>query len=810
MSFQINNLSLSKSLLEKLPSNNKHKRINIKKVYFHSLKKKDSSNSYENKFTFLKIISKNLQKYKTTKRQYETFIINSIIFDQKNHKVAVFKNYLLWDETSEFLKRFYKIKEIRDRIPKISEYYEKYTLFAPIYFGLDGLVILIMKKWTKRKKNYLEYIEDHEYDSSIKSNKKDQNFDPIIKSSLINEGSPTKSVASKNTLELTKYEIESTAKNKNKTKDLFKSLVSNKDFTIQKIDTKEINNKKQIFEEVDKKNSVSFSEIFDDLSSNYSILDNIHKKTKGKEINKNNKNIKSNPKKENIMTSSISINSKIKDSFSNKINKANNIFRNENKNYSINILSKKKNVTASCIPPCANSRQKKIGLIKKKKIYKFNTNNVQNIIQRNTDLLSNEKKLDNRILNSDGLSQKYQEYSTSNPIFNSVYNKKGTIKVYTSHNFLTDRNENGQIKNHLIDRTQKNTTISNNLLEDLSKKNTYSNFSGNMLGNMTERNYRNSKDRILINLKSKNKVCNSLRKNKNNYTDNINHNNRNSDSYSNKSCKVVLTHNRNDINHKSLCYLYERPKKKNLINCMIINNNTKKTLNKNDNKKFYAEDPLSYKMLQISNKKKKICLTTINSLYRIKEATNLIANNCNMSNNESSANKTNEKLSTFNSLNSLNNKKNLVLNQLTKKEIIYDNKKRLINQGINSGSLTSRDSSSSSMKRHFIQLNIPEKNSGLNTFRESQKSSQKIDLNLNLNIHFDIDVAKNGSKKVIFNNAIINQQHNCNTKFPTISAVNNEKSSNKTITSTLRNSYMKKVNKGIKSNRLNMNRKGKK
>ena len=35
-----------------------------------------------------------------------------------------FKNNLIWNETSEFLKRYYKKKETIERIPKISEYYE--------------------------------------------------------------------------------------------------------------------------------------------------------------------------------------------------------------------------------------------------------------------------------------------------------------------------------------------------------------------------------------------------------------------------------------------------------------------------------------------------------------------------------------------------------------------------------------------------------------------------------------------------------------------------------------------------------------
>ena len=101
------------------------------------------------------IISKNLKKHSTSPQKYNIFIINSIIFDQKSHLVSEFKNYLLWDETSEFLKRFYDLVESFDRLPNISRYYEDYTLFAPVYFGLNGLIVIIMNEWTRNKKTYL-------------------------------------------------------------------------------------------------------------------------------------------------------------------------------------------------------------------------------------------------------------------------------------------------------------------------------------------------------------------------------------------------------------------------------------------------------------------------------------------------------------------------------------------------------------------------------------------------------------------------------------------------------------------------------
>ena len=174
----------------------KEKRVNMNSHKSHKDKIKNISMkmSYKreknNKITPKYVMRKILKSHDTTIKKYNTLNINAIIFDQKNHKVATFKNYLIWDETSEFFKRYYKLYESVDRIPKISEYYEDYTLFAPVYFGLDSLILLIMNKWTKKKKKYLEYLEDKE-DEDSKSKIKRKDFKPLLNNELFNEKFPT-------------------------------------------------------------------------------------------------------------------------------------------------------------------------------------------------------------------------------------------------------------------------------------------------------------------------------------------------------------------------------------------------------------------------------------------------------------------------------------------------------------------------------------------------------------------------------------------------------------------------------------------
>ena len=60
---------------------------------------------FKDNFLYEKIIYKQIiLKYITMPLTYEINIINNIIYNEKNHIVAKFKDYLILDDNSEFLK----------------------------------------------------------------------------------------------------------------------------------------------------------------------------------------------------------------------------------------------------------------------------------------------------------------------------------------------------------------------------------------------------------------------------------------------------------------------------------------------------------------------------------------------------------------------------------------------------------------------------------------------------------------------------------------------------------------------------------
>lgn len=76
------------------------------------------------------------KKYLTSRDYYNIKVINDVIYNENAHIVSIFKDYLIYDDVSEFLKRFYLTNEATNRLPKIFEFYEKYSKVFPNYVVL--------------------------------------------------------------------------------------------------------------------------------------------------------------------------------------------------------------------------------------------------------------------------------------------------------------------------------------------------------------------------------------------------------------------------------------------------------------------------------------------------------------------------------------------------------------------------------------------------------------------------------------------------------------------------------------------------
>ena len=722
-----------------------------------------------------KLIYKNLKKYNISTKTFNKYIINDIIFDHRNHIVAVFKNYLLWDETSEFLKRFYTKKDIFSRLPKISEYYEHYTLFNPNYLANDGLLIIIMIKWIKRKKKYLQYLEEKEEEEKNNKNKKNlnQNFEPLISEELL---SLTKNRSksffsscvnlSKNTLELTLFDDDELNDNKRKNSEYKKCK----------------NNNNNVFNiDEDFKNSISFTEIFDDLSSHFSILiNNKDYKIKKKPIkNFENKkiiaqkgvNTKNNFKK--VSTKQItqkSLNKKI------STNKQQMLVRKEKEIapmkikgiQKINKVQKKANAKKGTLSKDKTKLEKeKVNDNNNKENTKLIYNNKENKKYKkvsivNINLRENRENRDingNMNINNEQLNKaKVKNISILNS--NSGKNKK-IIKAYEENLNIINTIANINPQYYSLGKSIKDNKQNSSIKKMNMKSLNLLNFNRNIIPNIKQI-VNKQKDKKIIFPRNSNLMFNN----------NTNNTNKVSSIKKENYDQTKLLTDRDKENNKMVINTNENSKYIKLNeNISIINN--KNDISNNDNIYFDQTDLFAKKISKLI-KKKHMGLIGDNLSFKESNNFNILLHK----------NEKNEKMNVNNisNLNNLRYKKNSVLRQFnSKRDFNISNSKNNILQNYNNISNNSISSSSTSLntlnKKHRLS-NYASQNSSIN----KRKSLQKINLNLNLQINFNINLDKKNKKLILgkrLNNKIINEiTNNKNIAFQNIKKNDSNNNSN--------------------------------
>ena len=141
--------------------------INIKSKYIKSLRKNNlyyraqAPKSPKSKINLEKYIYNIFnKKYSQTEDLYNIKIINEIITNQRSHIVAEFKDYLIKDDYSEFILKFYKLKESLKLLIAILNYYKQISIIFPNYILLNENKYLY--KNIQRKQKLINYLEENE------------------------------------------------------------------------------------------------------------------------------------------------------------------------------------------------------------------------------------------------------------------------------------------------------------------------------------------------------------------------------------------------------------------------------------------------------------------------------------------------------------------------------------------------------------------------------------------------------------------------------------------------------------------------
>ena len=153
------NLFISKNNNEELKTMNKEN--TIKKLLNKINHKQISEMLSLERYTFQKFNN----FYSNEEDFYNIKVINEIICNESTHIVAIFKDYLISGDTSEFLQKLYSLKESKECLPKIFEYYDSCSVIFPNY------VILPESKYIYKNIQRKQRVIDNQQDLEDKQEK---------------------------------------------------------------------------------------------------------------------------------------------------------------------------------------------------------------------------------------------------------------------------------------------------------------------------------------------------------------------------------------------------------------------------------------------------------------------------------------------------------------------------------------------------------------------------------------------------------------------------------------------------------------
>lgn len=527
----------------------------------------------------INVMKWNLEKYNSTPLFYQKFQILLLMENANTHLVSIFKDYLLYDDMTEFFKEYYNSKEIYPRLKTIYDYYESSSYLFPNYTAInEGKYIYrnIIKK--QKLIDYLEDLEDKKKEKeekrNLKNNKKYQNQNEQSSSSFI-EVFDTKVYDNirKETWNDSKINDLFCVENKNSNEcDSFASLIKltemikDKDKEKEKIyDKKYV--KKNIITDKDNndKSKLNKNREYINVNNTNNKNSNVNDITK-KEINKINNNIIINKDnysknvqtgldnkiyvsrrvniKQNINTklyqkrpeTNININDFINNNYSTNTN----IYTNKNIsiNFNTNINTNIKSITHNW------SNRNKIINTEPSKSNDFAKKSNGKLIQKNQVNSSNKNtyKKNNIIINIIN-NNKNNNYNTNNNYFSNYTNNNAN----TNENNTKNNNYNNfQINNNYFPNytnINEKIPINNDNLNNINNLNNISN-------NNSTKNNQNIKININTNYLNNNKIKGQISSKGLTVKNTINNNNNNNTS-NNKS---IINRSKNAIKSKLLSF----------------------------------------------------------------------------------------------------------------------------------------------------------------------------------------------------------------------------------------------------------------
>ena len=134
---------------------------------------------------YFNLVHKKLSnKYNCTKEFYDSKKIDELIYNDPSKYSSLFKEYLLYEEDTEFLRRYYSSSELPKKLKHILFFYDKYSKVFPNYTIMEGSKYLY--KNIQKKQKMIDNLQEIKKQENINKKHVLENNTTILNSTAIN------------------------------------------------------------------------------------------------------------------------------------------------------------------------------------------------------------------------------------------------------------------------------------------------------------------------------------------------------------------------------------------------------------------------------------------------------------------------------------------------------------------------------------------------------------------------------------------------------------------------------------------------
>ena len=114
-----------------------------------------------------------IKRYDKPLSYHDVKMINDILFNEKTHYVGMFKEFLIYEDYNEFLKKYYYLYETKFKLSRILFFYSKYSKIYANYTSVPESKY--MYKNIKRKQKMIDQMNNNNYNYSENENDNSSN-----------------------------------------------------------------------------------------------------------------------------------------------------------------------------------------------------------------------------------------------------------------------------------------------------------------------------------------------------------------------------------------------------------------------------------------------------------------------------------------------------------------------------------------------------------------------------------------------------------------------------------------------------------